>query len=388
MIQKTKIVYLVFFIALCYIVSPWFFEKRLFFNELLSISGLFIFLYKKLPLVKTQVYIYLFLLIILGICHCIISLFRMDGFYYYLRNSVIVYSMFTFFIGFFTLKYLGPFIKKIRQFLYYYISIFLLFPISKFLFERYGMATLFPALLKKNIGKWGLPLLILINVVYAITYKSSTSFVLSLFYFVLLLIPGYKFFKQLSLLAIIIFFIFLISILPDLNLIRNNFSVYNEEAIRAVMSSNTILGLDPNNTWRLVLWKQFIFDLFPANIFGIGLGTPAIKYYPVADFSKLESLPYVLGAHNSFIYLFSRLGIIYLLLMVLTYLSIFKEYFYYKQYYKNNNEIFIFYSFFAITIISAFNPTLETPIFAAGYWLILGFTVKSIYNRQVLSRSM
>jgi hypothetical protein len=250
------------------------------------------------------------------------------------------------------------------------------------------MATLFPALLKKNIGKWGLPLLILINVVYAITYKSSTSFVLSLFYFVLLLIPGYKFFKQLSLLAIIIFFIFLISILPDLNLIRNNFSVYNEEAIRAVMSSNTILGLDPNNTWRLVLWKQFIFDLFPANIFGIGLGTPAIKYYPVADFSKLESLPYVLGAHNSFIYLFSRLGIIYLLLMVLTYLSIFKEYFYYKQYYKNNNEIFIFYSFFAITIISAFNPTLETPIFAAGYWLILGFTAKSIYNRQVLSRSM
>ena len=289
--------------------------------------------------------------------------------------------MFTFFIGFFSLHYLGGFIAKIRQFLYYYIVVLLFLPISKFLFERYGMATLFPTLFRRA-GRYTLPLLIIINTIYSITYSSSTSFVLSLFYFLLIIVPGYKFFKQLMILTFVGFSIFFLSILPELGLIKNNFSFYNEEAIRTVMNSNRILGLDPNNTWRLVLWKQFIIDLFPRNLIGIGFGTPAIMYYPVADFSKLDSLPYVLGAHNSFIYLFSRLGIFYLLITVPIYSIVFKEYFYQKQYYRSNNEILIFYSFFAITIISFFNPTLESPIFAGGYWLVLGFVARSIYNRK------
>jgi hypothetical protein len=295
--------------------------------------------------------------------------------------------MFTFFIGFFTLKYLGGFIKRIRHFLYYYIGILLFMPISKFLFERYGMATLFPALFRRKAGKYTLSLLIIINSIYAITYRSSTSFVLSIFYLVLIIMPGYKAFKQLMLLAFVGFSIFFVSVLPELGLIKNNFSFYNEEAVRAVMNSNKILGLDPNNTWRLILWKQFIIDLFPGNLIGIGFGTPAVLYYPVADFSKLDSLPYVLGAHNSFIYLFSRLGIFYLLIMVPVYSIVFKEYFYQKQYYRSNDEVFIFLSFFAITIISLFNPTLESPIFAGGYWLMLGFVGRSIYNRKALLKA-
>jgi O-antigen ligase len=152
------------------------------------------------------------------------------------------------------------------------------------------------------------------------------------------------------------------------------------------MHSNFILDLDPNNTWRLVLWKQILVDHFPGNIFGIGFGTPAVAYYPVADFSKLDTLPYVLGAHNSYIYLFGRLGIVYLLLIVPVHVIIFKEYFYHKSYYRNNNGILLFYSFFAISMITLFNPTLESPIFAAGYWLVLGFLARCIYFRQLLSK--
>jgi hypothetical protein len=263
--------------------------------------------------------------------------------------------------------------------------VFLFFPVSQFLFERYGMASIFPGLLKNGRGKWVLPFLIVINMIYAITYKSSTSFVLAVFYFFLLISPGYKFFKQASLFVFGIFCLFFISVFPQLDLIKINFSYYDEYAIRQVMKSNKILGLDPNNTWRLVLWKQFIVDRFPANIFGLGFGTPAVTYFPVADYSKLSTLPYVLGAHNSFIYLFSRLGIVYLILILPVYAKVFKEYFYFKTFYKNNNEILLFYSFFAITIISLFNPTLESPIFASGYWLILGFVARCIYNRQSLT---
>ena len=387
MVQKYKIANLIFFVALCYIISPWFFEKFLFFNEFLSATGLLVLLYKRLPLVKTRIYIYLALLIALCIGHCILSILRMDSFYYYLRNTVIMYSMFTFFIGFFCLHYLGRFITAVRGFLRYYISFLLVVPLSNFLFERYGMATIFPALLKDGRKKMVLPLLIFMNIIYAITYSSSTSFILSMFYFLLLISVGYKFFKQVMVIILLLFIGFFVSILPNLSLIQVNYSIYNENAIHNVMSSNKILGLDPNNTWRLVLWKQFLIDLFPANILGIGFGTPAIHYFPVADMNNVNSLPYVLGAHNSFIYLFSRLGIIYLLLMVLIYSKIFKEYFYQKQYYKSNNEVFIFYSFFAISIISLFNPTLESPIFAGGYWLVLGFVARSIYNRQVLLKT-
>src|SRR5688572_11299869 len=109
MIRKHSIIYLVFGMALCYIISPWFFEKIFFFNEILSAIGLFILVYHRFAIIKSPIYVYTCLLICLGICHCITSIFRMDQFYYYLRNSVIVYSMFTFFIGFFSLHYLGEF---------------------------------------------------------------------------------------------------------------------------------------------------------------------------------------------------------------------------------------------------------------------------------------
>jgi hypothetical protein len=121
---------------------------------------------------------------------------------------------------------------------------------------------------------------------------------------------------------------------------------------------------------------------FPNNLFGLGFGTPMIKYYPIEDYKKLEALPYVMGAHNSFIYLFGRLGIIYLILIIPVYISVFKNYFYYKQYYYSNNQVLIFWSFFVVTIIALFNPALESPLFASGYWLLLGFTARCIYNRK------
>jgi hypothetical protein len=168
---------------------------------------------------------------------------------------------------------------------------------------------------------------------------------------------------------------------PYLGLIRLHYNFYDANAIHEVMRSNPILSIDGNNTWRMVLWRQIIVDDFPWNIPGLGFGTRALNYYPIEDISKLASLPYVLGAHNSFVYLFGRLGIFYVLLIIPVYICVFREYFYHKAYYSANNQVLIFWSFFAITIIAAFNPTLESPIYSGAYWLLLGFTARCIRNR-------
>ena len=135
---------------------------------------------------------------------------------------------------------------------------------------------------------------------------------------------------------------------------------------------------------RLVIWNEILVDNFPANLVGIGFGTPMLKAFPIDDYSKLAILPYVMGGHNSFIYLFGRLGIPFLVLITLIYITVFKEYFYHKQYYYSTNQILIFWSFFAITVMAHFNPILESPLFASGYWMLLGFIARCIYNRKLI----
>ncbi len=380
--SKKAIVYILFTIALLYIITPWFFEKKLLFNELLSAGGFFILAYKRFRTGRDAISLCMIGLLLWSSVHIIVSLTRMDSLYYYLRNLVIVYSMLTFFMGFYCLDYLKKYLDLVRNRLKSYIGIFLFIPLPRFLFERFGVAMLFPALFKKAGYSWVPWLLILINLIYGITYSSLTAWILAAFYFLLFISPGYRFFKQTMLVILGVFCIVFIYLIPYLALISKHFSPYNSTGIYEVINSNPLLSLDPNSTWRLVLWKQVLVDHFPLNLFGMGFGTPMFNYYPVEDYSKLSSLPYVLGAHNSYIYLFGRLGLPYVLLMIAAYIQLFREYFYHKAYYYANNQILLFWSFFAATIIASFNPALESPIYAGAYWLLLGFTARAIYNRH------
>jgi hypothetical protein len=384
MIKKRTIAYVIFSLLLCYIVSPWFFEKKLLFNEILAISGIGFLFYKRLRVGNDPITICIILLLLWGFIHALVSIFRMDSLYYYLRNSVILYSIFAFFTGYYCLPYLPRYIQKIRQLLRWYIGVFLLVPLPRLFFERFGMAALFPALFKKP-GRWTLVLLVLINIIYGLSYDSATAFLISAMYLFLLVSPGYRFFKQVTGIMLICFIIFFISVQSNLSLISKHYNYYSDKAIHEVMNSNRLLRIDGNSTWRLVLWKEVLVDHFPANLLGIGLGTPMMKYFPVEDYSKLGSLPYIIGAHNSFIYLFGRLGFVFPLLMGIIYIRIFKEYFYHKSYYYSTRFILIFWSFFAFTMIALFNPALESPIYASGYWLLLGFTARVIQNRNMQS---
>lgn len=380
--RKKNISFLLFSIALLYILSPWFFEKKLLFNELLAFCGLCLLFYRRFRVSYDSITLSIVFLLLWSLVHMIFSFFRMDSIYFYLRNLVISYSMLTYFIGFYCLPYLPDFIKRIRRTLRWYISLFLIFPLPGLLFERFGTSMVFPSLFKKPLLPWVPWILIAINLLYGISYKSLTAWILAAFYFLLFISTGYRFFKQVICLLTIIFAITFILLLPNLGLIANRFSIYNELGVYDVINSSPLLSLDPNSTWRLILWKQVLVDHFPANLLGIGFGTPMFTFFPIEDPTKVGSLPYVLGAHNSYIYLFGRLGLPYLLLMISVYLQIFKEYFYYKADYYQNKNILIFWSFFAVSIISLFNPALESPIYAGAYWLLLGFTARAIVNRR------
>src|SRR6188474_3074017 len=175
MIRKKTIAYLIFLAAVWYVISPWFFERSFFINELLGVTGLLLLAYKRFKVGNDVISICMILLLAWCGVHLVTSLLRQDSMYYYFRNSVIVYSMFAFFTGFYLLKYLSDFISRVRNILRYYIGIFLFIPLPLTFYERYGVSTLFPSLFK-NARYRLLPfLLISMNIIYGYTYKSATA---------------------------------------------------------------------------------------------------------------------------------------------------------------------------------------------------------------------
>ena len=158
--------------------------------------------------------------------------------------------------------------------------------------------------------------------------------------------------------GLIAFSIFFWKIVPNLSLISQHYNHFNERGIKTVVNSNRILAFDPNSTWRLILWKQSIIDRLPGEYTGIGFGTPMYKYYPIEDHKKIPQLPYVMGAHNSFVYVFARLGIGFVAAIGIIYHEVMKSFFRIKSFARERRELLLFYSFFAVTFIAVFNPAI------------------------------
>lgn len=362
---------------------PYFFEKYLFFNELLSFSGFCILAANRFKMGGDTISKILLAFILLGLFHALVSIFRMDTVYYYLRNSVILYSMFTYFIGYYGYKYFFTSIKKIQNYFRFYYTIFLLKPVENVFFDRFSISTSLPLLFKKHKGIYTVLLVSFFTIIHALDYKSATSFVAAIFLIFLYVSPSYNFFRQVMISGFIIFALFFIYFAPNFALININDNPLNDNiAFTQITSSHYILGLDDSSVWRLILWYQYLVDRFPGNLLGYGFGTPVVFHFPIYDQEKLATLPYVLGAHNTFITLFCRLGIFFVINIILLYTKVFKEYFQFRKYYEQTQDIFIFYSFFAFFILCFFNPALETPLHSGGYWLVLGLLSGAILNRN------
>ncbi|HEX4957474.1 MAG TPA: hypothetical protein VFV46_04800 [Lacibacter sp.] len=382
--MKNKYIYfLLFTAALLYMTIPYFFEKYLFFNELLSLCGFGILAAHRFKTGNETISKIVLALILLGTFHAIISIFRMDSMYYYLRNSVILYSMFTYFIGYYGYKYFYTSILKIQNTFRLYYTIFLLKPAENVFFDRFSISTSLPLLFRKHKAFYTVLLISIFTIIHAYDYESATSFVAAIFLIFVFLSPSYQFFRQVVILGFLTFAFFFIYFFPNFALIHTSDQPINDYlAIKQITASNYWLGLDENSTWRLVLWYQYIVDRFPGNLIGYGFGTPVVFHFPILDIDKLATLPYVIGAHNTFVTLFCRLGILFIINIILLYTYIFKEYFQFRRHYEKSYDIFLFYSFFAFFILCFFNPALETPLHSGGYWLILGLLSAAIKKRK------
>lgn len=381
---------MVLLIFTLYGVNHFVFERLLFFNEVLSLIGFYYFIKfsirpnKKLYWPQSRIYRTVVALIILLSIYALGSLFVKTNWYYYFRNSSIIYSIFTFFIGFHLYHRQYAFFKRIKKWLYLYA--FGSFAIgSTMLIDRNAFGVWF-ALMQRNLGVFSLLLLILLFSVYTLAFSSLTVVMILFIVLFFALVKSYRLFKTSMYLALGgLAFLFLITA-NDLELYKlGSHSLFGN--ILLVYKQHSFYNLDHNSSWRLLFWYRLLIENFPENLIGIGIGTPLLPYRNNMISTELghpdEYIAHVIGAHNTFITLFSRFGLGFLILIGIIYRSVFREFYHHKSYYlKHKNDISLFLAFFTVTTVGIFNLLLETPTLASVYWVFLGFVGAGIHNRK------
>lgn len=397
-IRKSSIVLL---IITLYGVNYFIFERIFFFNELLSLLGLIYFFKSsfrkdfKFYYPKSTIYRCILLFILICGIHAIISLQIKTNWYYYFRNMSIIYSVFTFFLGFHLYNEQYRFFEKLRTTIYGYTL--LAFSIgSPNLIDRNAYSFWF-TLLQKDWRLLSVLTLILLYILYVVSYTSLTVIMILIVVLAMrFFIKNYVQLKIALLLIFIAFFFVFMQAMPflkfynanDYTLIGNveySYSLFGNAEY--VYSYHPWFRLDDNSSWRLIFWYRTIIEMFPQNLVGIGIGTPILPYMPNVNTTGLafndEHVAHVIGTHNTFITILARFGIIPLLLLMITYRNVFREFFIHKGYYlQNRNDSGLFLSFITLTVVGLFNLIIETPTLASLFWISLGFVAKAIYSRQ------
>lgn len=390
-VKKETIFYIFWAIFFLYGIDNQVFERLFFFNEVLSLIGLLVVAHQTFTsrkkfwnLLQSQPIIMgvLGLLLLCGV-HLIFSLGRMTNLYFYLRNSVIVYSIFTFFFAYFGYRYLPMFLSKIRYAMAAYLVFALVYP-SIYLLERFMGAVFFPLLFKKYKW-WSVSAIMGLSVILSIQYESLTVIMVMLIVLIVIVLPSYNWFK-------LFFFAGFAAIIVGFIYFTPNIEKYNEAPysvignVKAVAESHQLLNLDGNSTWRIVFWYRVVVERFPENIFGIGFGTPLLPYIKNVDTIELEHDDeydmHVSGAHNTYLTLGLRLGVLFFLILGFIFHHVLKYYYQQKQFLIEHQRLFYFYSFFTVAAVGLFNLVLESPTVASLFWGFLGITAAIIFNER------
>lgn len=149
--------------------------------------------------------------------------------------------------------------------------------------------------------------------------------------------------------------------------------------------------LDANSYWRLQYWQDELFILIKSKFLGVGFGTAYASTAFVGDMNSIAGGPFAAtseytvmeklfatGAHNSFISLAFRLGVVGIVLFLMFFWML------YVKMRKYNETICpaTFFIFFSSILIISFNVGLESP-----YYLMLFIFAMGISNAEVIKNS-
>ncbi len=377
-LTKHLISILVIIAFLLYLLNTNIFERLFFFNELFSMAGILIFFscyfkYPKVIIPKSKIFISVIVLIIFGILYLILSFPFKTNFYFYLRNSVIIYSIFSFFLGYKITPYILKFVLKIRRLILLTVGSSILFGFKNILYYHSG-SMLLPFSFKR-ITFFTMLLIFILSIIYSLEFGQQTAIMISLGFWVLLYVRKFWIYKYGLIVGFSMFVLLLLYFSPALKHYKDEpYRLYGN--VDAVIAENPILGLDVNTTFRLVLYYRLLIEDFPQNIIGLGLGTPLMAYQEGKDTSRGRGDDrhdaHVSGAHNSYITVFRRMGILFMIPLIYLLMVVLKDYLRNFKYYNDQGSIVYYWSFFSLCIFGFLNLMLETPTFASGFWMLLG----------------
>ncbi|MUH71344.1 hypothetical protein [Psychrosphaera haliotis] len=134
-------------------------------------------------------------------------------------------------------------------------------------------------------------------------------------------------------------------------------------------------GGDSNLLWRLMFWAKLVGEMsFYETLTGIKLATPLFNplesssAFIVASEPNALDRPYTLGPHNSFVYLFVRMGGIFFFCFLYFLLSLMKS----LSVLGDLKSKLLIITLCVATISLSFNVFLETPLYAGIFWSLIG----------------
>jgi len=366
-IRHYQYAYCLLILFLWYGNHPDIFEKKFFLNELLALVGFFFFLMRPV-LYKNNDYIYNTVILILFVfsIYAVVSLLIFSDLYGYLRNTVVVYSLFSFFVGI-RLYQILPSVHKLDP-------LFLSALLPGTSFYRTSYAASLPIYLSKYFKSCnGSTLLLIIVAMLAVKlyYGGSTSIAVILLLLILqALTRRTKMFLYIGLVVGVT--VMLVFVKPYLDLLLTDETVKIDNIIRL----HPVFTFDGSTTIRVFIWSYLFFEVFLNNLFGIGLGTVFISkevtWHKLQMFIHDPYFEYTLGAHNSFLTILVRFGIIGLLPFIVLYLKLIDDFIHDKKSRRCDKVIFFYYAFFISTGCAMLNVVMESPMHASLYWGTLG----------------
>lgn len=389
--MKVRLSSIVLILILLYGVNYFIFERIFFFNELLSLIGFVFFLRLtlrtdwKLYIPHNPVYRYVIAFISLGIIFAVVSTFIKTTWYYYLRNLSIVYSVFTFFLGWALYKAQWTFYLDLRRLI---LGFGLLsFAVGKFgWIDRGSFAYWLGILQRRWYGTALLGFLTLMGL-YFLAFTSLTVAIAAIAVMGFLIVPRYYQMKWLIFSGMFAFAVLFYLAIPYLKLYRVNQELLFGDVVY-VYAQHPWFNIDHNSSWRMIFWYRTLVEAFPMNLFGLGFGTPLLPYQAGVTTTDLghtdEYIAHVIGTHNTFVTIFVRLGIISLILFILIYRAVFRDFFRHKKYYlSHRNDGGLFMGFVIMTVVGFFNLVLESPTLAGLYWISLGFVARAMTEQKI-----